>query len=152
MSTLGYYLSVGADCLPNSRQLKRLSMSLLLLSFLSTPRVGKPAARSILLRLRLIDYAIKSSKFCSLKINMCGNIKSHSVWEGHELVILALEIKECLNFANSPIESFPKGGKRSAFLRRTSTSFSTPSIKEFQNPRSLDKRPRLKQMPVDGIS
>ena len=36
MSTLGYYLSVGADCLPNSRQLKRLSMSLLLLSFLST--------------------------------------------------------------------------------------------------------------------
>ena len=33
---------------------------------------------------------------------MCGNIKSLSVWEGHELVILALEIKECLNFANSP--------------------------------------------------
>ena len=32
---------------------------------------------------------------------MCGNIKSLSVWEGRELVILALEIMECLNFADS---------------------------------------------------
>ena len=152
---------------------------------------------------------------------MCGNIKSLSVWEGRELVILALEIMECLNFADSlsgglpdpnlsllkvhvclhlkslpenmdtllpslqildianyqQVESFPKGlptnmnclaidafekliakrkqcvckdctllinyyclvmiaGKRSAFLRRTSTSLSTLPIKEFQNLRS----------------
>ena len=46
-------------------------------------------------------------KFCSLKINMCGNIKSLSIWEGHELVILALEIKECRNFANSPSGGLP---------------------------------------------
>ena len=39
--------------------------------------------------------------------SMCGNIKSLSVWEGHELVILALEIKECLNFANSPSGGLP---------------------------------------------
>ena len=45
-------------------------------------------------------------KFFSLKINMCSNIKSLSVWEGHELVILALEIKECLNFADSPTRGF----------------------------------------------
>uniref|UniRef100_A0A7N2QWY3 Uncharacterized protein n=1 Tax=Quercus lobata TaxID=97700 RepID=A0A7N2QWY3_QUELO len=114
---------------------------------------------------------------------MCGNIKSLSVWEGHELVILALEIKECLNFADShtggflapnltllkvhdclrlkslpenmdtllpslqildianyqQVESFPEG-KRSAFLRRTSTSLSTLPIKEFQNLRSLDNK------------
>ncbi|KAF3945559.1 hypothetical protein CMV_028078 [Castanea mollissima] len=38
---------------------------------------------------------------------MCGNIKSLSVWEGHELVILALEIKECLNFADSPSGGLP---------------------------------------------
>ncbi|KAL4612492.1 hypothetical protein ACB092_08G203300 [Castanea dentata] len=31
-------------------------------------------------------------------------------------------------------------GKRSAFLRRTSTSISTLPIKEFQNLRSLDKK------------
>ena len=30
-------------------------------------------------------------------------------------------------------------GKRNAFLRRASTNFSTLSIKEFQNLRSLDK-------------
>ncbi|KAF3948837.1 hypothetical protein CMV_025213 [Castanea mollissima] len=42
-------------------------------------------------------------------------------------------------------------GKRNAFLRRTSTSFSTLSIKEFQM-RSLDKCPRLEQLPEDGIS
>ena len=46
-------------------------------------------------------------KFCSLKINMCGNIKSLLVWEGHELVILAFEIKECLNFADSPTRGLP---------------------------------------------
>ncbi|KAF3945560.1 hypothetical protein CMV_028078 [Castanea mollissima] len=39
--------------------------------------------------------------------SMCGNIKSLSVWEGHELVILALEIKECLNFADSPSGGLP---------------------------------------------
>ena len=33
---------------------------------------------------------------------MCGNIKSLSDWEGYELVILALKIKECLHFADSP--------------------------------------------------
>nr|POE51924.1 hypothetical protein CFP56_63829 [Quercus suber] len=88
-------------------------------------RAGKPAAGSILLRLRLTDYAIKSSKI--LPVWDCQPPTFH-------------------------FDSFPKGGKRSAFLRRTSTSFSTLSIKEFQNPRSLDKRPRLKQMPVDGIS
>ncbi|KAF3942613.1 hypothetical protein CMV_030747 [Castanea mollissima] len=49
------------------------------------------------------------------------------------------------------IETFPEGGKRNAFLRRTSTSFNTLSIKEFQM-RSLDKRPRLEQLPEDGIS
>ena len=38
---------------------------------------------------------------------MSGNIKSLSVWEGHELVILALEIKECLNFADSPSGGLP---------------------------------------------
>ena len=46
-------------------------------------------------------------KFCSLKINMCGNIKSPSVKEGHELVILALEIRECLNFADSHTRGLP---------------------------------------------
>nr|POE65415.1 hypothetical protein CFP56_55277 [Quercus suber] len=38
---------------------------------------------------------------------MSGNIKSLSVWDGHELVILALEIKECLNFADSPSGGLP---------------------------------------------
>ncbi|KAM3693508.1 hypothetical protein ACJW31_08G172700 [Castanea mollissima] len=35
------------------------------------------------------------------------NSLSLSVWEGHELVILALEIKECLNFADSPSGELP---------------------------------------------
>ena len=46
-------------------------------------------------------------EFCSLKINMHGNIKSLSVWKEHELVILALEIKECLNFTDSPSGGLP---------------------------------------------
>ncbi|KAL4612493.1 hypothetical protein ACB092_08G203400 [Castanea dentata] len=32
---------------------------------------------------------------------------SLSIWEGHELLILALEIKECLNFADSPSGGLP---------------------------------------------
>ena len=38
---------------------------------------------------------------------MSGNIKSLSVWKEHVLVILALEIKECLNFADSPSGGLP---------------------------------------------
>ncbi|KAF3945515.1 hypothetical protein CMV_028119 [Castanea mollissima] len=41
---------------------------------------------------------------------------------------------------------------REVHLRRTSTSFSTLSIKEFQNLRSLDKHLRLKQKPEVSLS
>ncbi|KAM3693473.1 hypothetical protein ACJW31_08G169900 [Castanea mollissima] len=54
-----------------------------------------------------------------------------------DTLLPSLQILDIANYQQ--VESFLEG-KRSAFLRRTSTSLSTLPIKKFQNLRSLDKK------------